>query len=222
MRVLALDTALGATAVALYDAAGDRVIAEETLPMERGQAEALMPMVKRVISALPGGFAAVDRYAVTIGPGSFTGLRIGIAAARAFALAHKKPVVGVSTLAAFAAPILSGDEPITVASVVDARHDMVFFHLIGVNGRTLAGPGLFSVEEAIRKAGDGPLALVGNVAAFSQKMGRGHRVITRAAPEIGWVGRLGAAADPAYAPAQPLYLREANAAPQGAGRIRLA
>jgi tRNA threonylcarbamoyladenosine biosynthesis protein TsaB len=222
MRVLALDTALGATAVALYDAAEDRVLAEESQMMERGQAEALMPMVKRVMAGVSGGFAAVDRYAVTIGPGSFTGLRIGIAAARAFGLAHKKPVVGVSTLAAYAAPILSGDAPVTVASVVDARHAMVFFHLIGVDGRTLAGPGLFTVEEAVRKAGDGSLALVGNVPTFSHKMGRGHRVLTHAAPDIGWVARLGAAAEPAYAPAQPLYLREANAAPQEAGRIRLA
>ena len=72
--------------------------------MVRGHAEALMPLIARVMDAAALGFAELDRIAVTTGPGSFTGLRVGIAAARGIALAAGKPAVGLTTLAAFAAP----------------------------------------------------------------------------------------------------------------------
>lgn len=144
MRVLALDTALGATSVAVYDSETSRVLAEGSEAMARGHAEALLPMVDRVLKETGLGFSQIDRYASTIGPGSFTGIRIGIAAARAFALAHRKPVVGVSTLAAFAAPVLFGGEKRAVAAAVDARHGMVFYQLTSAEGSVMAGPGLFS------------------------------------------------------------------------------
>lgn len=217
MRILALDTALGATSVALLDSDRDTILAEETAAMDRGHAEALIPMAQRVLEAAGIAFAALDRIAVTIGPGSFTGIRIGIAAARGLALVHERPVVGVSTLAAFAAPLIFGAERRPVASAIDARHGMVFFQALNVAGRTIAGPGLYSLEDAARKTGDGAIAFTGNAAerlAAARKAGgvdpRSGMVFARAAPEIGWVARLGAAADPASAPARPLYLREAS------------
>ena len=70
--------------------------------MERGHAEALIPLIERVMGGIDGGFGSLDRIAVTVGPGSFTGLRVGIAAARAIALCWSIPAVGVSTLAALA------------------------------------------------------------------------------------------------------------------------
>lgn len=229
MRVLAVDTALGATSVALVDAAANRVLAEESAVMERGHAEALVPMVQRVVAAAGLGFPAIDRYAVTIGPGSFTGLRIGISAARAFALAHAKPVVGVSTLAAFAAPVIFGAEPVPVASAIDARHGMIFFQFLGAGGRPVVPAGLVSLEDAARKLGDARNVFVGDAA---EKLARAKKEtmpdfrITETmirplpAPEIVWVARLGAAADPASAPARPLYLREANVTPQDGARLR--
>ncbi len=80
----------------------------ESVPWLRGHAEALMPLIARVDARRPAWpFADLDRIVVTTGPGSFTGLRVGIAAARGIALAADKPAVGVSTLSAYAAPYLA-------------------------------------------------------------------------------------------------------------------
>lgn len=231
MRVLAVDTALGATSVAILDTGEDRVLASETLPMERGHAEALIPMVERVLKVSGLAFGDLDRFAVTIGPGSFTGIRIGIAAARGFALVHAKPAVGVSTLAAFAAPLLFGAERRPVASAIDARHGMIFFQALAVGGRLMAGPGLYTIEDAARKVGDGKIAFVGNAAdrlaaarrGVASDLSFGPGVVnTLIAPEIAWVARLGAAADSASAPARPLYLREANVTAHDRARLQRA
>src|SRR5437016_3181046 len=91
--------------------------------MKRGHAEALMPLLARVMKQSGIAFAALDRVAATTGPGSFTGLRVGLSAARGIALAASKPVVGITTLSAYAAPHVSehGEHPII--SAIDARHD---------------------------------------------------------------------------------------------------
>src|SRR6185437_7300768 len=120
MRVLAIDTALEACAAAVLDTSAG-MLAQETLTMARGHAEALMPLIRRVMDQADVPFTALDRVAVTVGPGSFTGLRVGIAAARGIALASGKPAVGLSTLAAFAAPLLDADDSMPVVAAVDAR-----------------------------------------------------------------------------------------------------
>ena len=114
MLVLAIDTALDACAAGVLDTKTSRLIAHESLSMKRGHAEALMPLIARVMKAADVAFAALDRIAVTTGPGSFTGLRVGLSAARGIALAANKPVVGVTTLTAYAAPIVSenGQHPV--------------------------------------------------------------------------------------------------------------
>src|SRR5207237_9840175 len=99
LRVLALETALEACAAAVLDTAWTELAASETLPMARGHAEALMPLVARVMDGANIEFDELDRVAVTVGPGSFTGVRVGIAAARGIALAAGKPVVGLPPLA---------------------------------------------------------------------------------------------------------------------------
>ena len=82
MRVLAIDTALGACSAAILDTDQGGIIARESLPMLRGHAEALMPLIRRVMDEAGTAFRNLDRVVVTTGPGSFTGLRVGIAAAR--------------------------------------------------------------------------------------------------------------------------------------------
>ena len=138
------------------------------------------------------------------------------------------PVIGISTLSAYAAPALwgPGSDRRPVAVAVDARHGQFYFAFFTPDGRPLAGPAVFTTDEAVRKTGDGAIVAVGDGAeafAIAKASASGRqlpRIDQRASPEIEWVARLGAAADPVLAPARPLYLREANAAPPAGGLIR--
>src|SRR3954462_11948267 len=122
MLILAIDTALDACAAAVLDTTAGGVVAQESQTMKRGHAEALMPLIARVMKSSGIAFTALDRIAATTGPGSFTGLRVGLSAARGIALAPGKPVVGVTTLTAFAAPIVSESGENPIISAIDARH----------------------------------------------------------------------------------------------------
>ena len=117
--------------------------------MKRGHAEALMPLIARVMKASGIAFAALDRIAVTTGPGSFTGLRVGLSAARGIALAAGKPVVGVTTLTAYAAPVVSENGEHPVISAIDARHDHVYFQVVSGDGSSLVRPRVAPIEEAL-------------------------------------------------------------------------
>jgi tRNA threonylcarbamoyladenosine biosynthesis protein TsaB len=99
MKLLAVDTALGACSVAILD--HQTVLAHHFVPMARGHAEALAPMVQDAMAGI--AFASLDRLAVTTGPGTFTGQRVGLAFMRGLRIALRKPLIGVTTLEAIAA-----------------------------------------------------------------------------------------------------------------------
>src|ERR1700735_1696195 len=126
MLILAIDTALDACAACVLDTDAGALLAQESQAMKRGHAEALMPLIGRVMKQAGIAFAALDRIAVTTGPGSFTGLRVGLSAARGIGLAANKPVVGVTTLTAYAAPVVSANNEPPVIAAIDARHDQVY------------------------------------------------------------------------------------------------
>jgi tRNA threonylcarbamoyladenosine biosynthesis protein TsaB len=218
MLILAIDTALDACAAAVLDTGTSKVIAMESQAMKRGHAEALMPLIARVMkeSALP--FAALDRIAVTTGPGSFTGLRVGLSAARGIGLAAAKAVVGLTTLSAYAAPIVSegGDQP--VISAIDARHDHVYLQVVSGNGSSLVRPKVAPIEEALATSRFGAPYLLGNAARiladrWPSDAPPPFKVDAQGAPDITWVAWLGAAVSPETAPAKPFYLRAPDAKP---------
>jgi tRNA threonylcarbamoyl adenosine modification protein YeaZ len=220
MLILAIDTALDACAAGVLDTNAGRLIAQETLPMKRGHAEALMPLIARVIESAGIAFAALDRIVATTGPGSFTGLRVGLSAARGIALAADKPVVGVTTLAAFAAPVISENHKPPVMSAIDARHDQVYFQTMSGDGTTLVHPCVAPVEEALAASRFGAPHLVGNAAQLLADRWPAHAVPPiavdlRSAPDIAWVAWLGATANPNAAPPRPYYLRAPDAKPTG-------
>jgi tRNA threonylcarbamoyladenosine biosynthesis protein TsaB len=224
MRVLAIDTALGACSAAVFDAALGMFAAHESLPMVRGHAEALMPLIARVMERAKLDFAALDRIAVTTGPGSFTGLRVGVAAARGLALAAGKPAVGLSTLSAYAAPFMAADNGKPVVAAIDARHERVYLQVFGAGGRALAPPRLASIMEALRVCVTGEPRLVGNAAKLMASAWPADElppsaVEQRPAPDIDWVARLGGAAVEVGTPPKPLYLRAPDAQPQDASRL---
>jgi len=227
MLILAIDTALDACSAAILDSRSTRVIASESQPMQRGHAEALMPLVARVMGQSGLGFEALDRIAVTTGPGSFTGLRVGLAAARGLALAAGKPVVGLTTLTAFAAPFVSESGAHPIVSAIDARHDHVYLHVVSGNGTTLLRPNVVPVDAALQAARFGAPCLVGNAAGllaarWPREAPAPVLVEPRSAPDIVWVAWLGAAVTPETAPARPFYLRPPDAKPQAPGLPRAA
>jgi tRNA threonylcarbamoyladenosine biosynthesis protein TsaB len=224
LRVLAIDTALGACSACVLAPADAAPLARETILMERGHAEALLPLVDRVVSQVEGGFSSLTRVAVTIGPGSYTGLRVGIAAARAIGLAAGVPVVGVSTLAALLAPLMAGETRRVLVAAIDARHGQLYLQAAAPGGRTIIPPALMGLRDAVRMLGSGPLILTGSgaPALAADAWGQGIEAIIAdapPAPDISFVARLGALADPAQALAKPLYLRGPDARPQDAARI---
>ena len=226
MRVLAIDTALEACSVAVLDTERRHRARARSLPMQRGHAEALMPLIARVHGRAPHlDFAALDRIAVTTGPGSFTGLRVGIAAARGIALAAGKPAIGLSTLAAFAAPFIAADDTLPVAVAIDARHDHVYLQVFGPGGRTLVAPRIAPLREALRAA-DGRRAAHhrhrGQHARGALARGRtraDRRRAARARPTS--TGSRGSAPPPTDTPPppKPLYLRAPDAQPQDAAQL---
>jgi tRNA threonylcarbamoyladenosine biosynthesis protein TsaB len=219
MLILAIDTALDACAACVLDTDAARLIAQESQTMKRGHAEALMPLIGRVMKEAGIAFAALDRIAVTTGPGSFTGLRVGLSAARGIGLAADRPVVGLSTLTAYAAPVVGQNAPQPVISAIDARHDHVYFQVVSGDGGSLVRPRVAPLEEALGAARFGAAHLVGNAAKILADRWPADalppfKVDPQPAPDIAWLAWLGAAVSPDTAPARPYYLRAPDAKPQ--------
>jgi tRNA threonylcarbamoyladenosine biosynthesis protein TsaB len=123
--LLAVDTALGACSAALVS--DGRVLAHEHREMARGHAEALAPMVEDVMRRAGCAFSQLERIGVTTGPGTFAGQRVGLAFARAVALALKKPAVGVTTLDAMAAEALERNPSAAWAvAAADAKRGEIY------------------------------------------------------------------------------------------------
>lgn len=117
MKILALDTSCMMGSVAILD--GDRIIAEQLLNTKITHSERLIPSIQTVLDAADAKLSDLAAFAVAIGPGSFTGLRIGLGAVKGLAFALSKPVVGVSSLVALAYNLYGSELPIV--SVLDAR-----------------------------------------------------------------------------------------------------
>ena len=149
MKVLALDTAMNAGSVAVAD--GPDILSCVTEPNSRTLAERLMPMVEQALDAAGLGYADLDRLGVTIGPGTFTGMRIGMSAARAMALASGLPLVGLSTLeviARQAADAHPSENTITVC--FDARRNEAYiqaFDCVGGDVTAAGDPAILPVDQ---------------------------------------------------------------------------
>jgi tRNA threonylcarbamoyladenosine biosynthesis protein TsaB len=218
MLILAIDTALDSCSACVLDTDAGKMIAQESQAMKRGHAEALMPLIARVVKDASIAFTRLDRIAVTTGPGSFTGLRVGLSAGRGIALAAEKPVVGVTTLTAYAAPIVSANAEQPVIAAIDARHDHVYLQVVSGDGGSLQLPRVAPVTEALAASRFGAPVLVGNAAQLLADRWPAdapppYKIDAQPAPDIVWVAWLGAAVNPDTAPARPFYLRAPDAKP---------
>ena len=194
MIVLALDTALGACQAAVLD--GDRLLAAMSEPMERGHQERLGPLVQETMRSAGVGFQALDRIAVVVGPGSFTGVRVGLAFAKGLSLALDIPCVGIGSMEALASET-SG----IAAAVIDAPRGQRYLQLFK-DGTALAPPeALLAEDEPARTAvlAQGPVARVGPAAEGP------------AFPDITAVARMAAKRPAPEGRPAPIYLRPPDA-----------
>ena len=206
MIVLGLDVCLNACSVAVTD--GERVLARASQVMARGHQERLAPMAQAVMAEAGLGFARLGRVGVTVGPGSFTGLRVGLAFAKGLGLALGKPCVGVGSLEALAA---SDPGPGLTAAVIDARRGQVYLQAFD-GGAAVMAPDALPVETAAARLAElwrgGPLRLVGPGAPLLAGIAPEVFLIERAAPDPAVVCALAAVRT---TPARPLYLRAPDA-----------
>jgi tRNA threonylcarbamoyl adenosine modification protein YeaZ len=216
MRLLAIDTAWEASSVAVID--GERQVVRSEI-IGRGHAEILMQQIEAAMAEAGLGFADLDRIAVTTGPGSFTGLRIGIAAARGIALVTGKPAVGIGVLAVHAAEA-AGTVP--VLAVLAAGRGEVYGQRFAADGAALdepraASPEVFaaSLERGVVLAGSG-VDLVIAALPMDERPRVAHR---RSAPDVATLARRAARAPAGALPPRPLYIRPPDAKPQDAARI---
>jgi tRNA threonylcarbamoyl adenosine modification protein YeaZ len=224
MRILAVDTSCGAASVAVVEGGRAVPLAVISRPMARGHADALPLMVEEATRRVDGGLSSLARIAVATGPGSFTGIRVGLAMARAIGTALAIPVVGVSTLAAFAAPLLSELRSGIIAATIDARHGSVYFQLFDASGRPLGPPRCDTPRECVRAIGAGPAWFAGDAAAVvtseAQRAGLSYDLeAARMAPDIVVLARMGLAVDPSNNPARALYVKPPDARPYTAEPI---
>ncbi len=213
MIVVAFDTALAACSVALYDASRDEILAARLKPMARGHAEALPGMIEAVMAEAGMAMASLDRIAVTRGPGTFTGVRIGLATARGLALGINRPVCAMTTLEALAVGIPT-PRPALVASVIDARRGEIYMQIFEVDGTAADAARLVSLETAVRQIQPGTL-LVGTGTAVLIAAGcRGLPAMAPALPDAAVFVRQAAKLRPDKGALDPLYLRAPDAKPQ--------
>lgn len=223
MRLLAIDTALAnCSAAVLDDTDGvDRlVVASEEIG--RGHAERLMDMIAEALAEAELGFAELDRLVVTVGPGSFTGVRVGLATARGLGLVLKKPVVGITTLAALAEDGRVANTDMPVAAVIDAKRGEIYGQVFK-GDEALCPPVAEEVEAFVARLPD-EVALIGSGAALvadaARAAGRTVTILAEpVAPSAAAIARLGRQAPAPANPPSPLYLRPPDAKPQAAGRI---
>lgn len=215
MRILALDCAIESCSVALWH--DGAVLAGRRHDRPRGHAEVLVPLIQETLAEAGVDWPDLDRLAVTVGPGSFTGLRIGLATARGLALASGRPLVGVTTLAA-----LAHGHGACVA-VLEARRGELFWQPFGADGRPLAAAAALDPASAAgrtraldptpRLIGSGAGRLAAALDGPHQRLGPDH--VEAAAVAAVAAGQTLAEGAPA-----PVYLRPPDAIrPRDGGRL---
>jgi tRNA threonylcarbamoyladenosine biosynthesis protein TsaB len=214
MLILAIDTAAAFCSACLYDTDSHAVMAREERDIGRGHAEQLVDVVNSAMQRGGTEFSEIDRIAVAVGPGSFTGIRVGVAAARGFGLALGVPVVGVTTLEAIghAALGVSADRAVTVA--IEGGRGQIFMQSFDAHGNSLTEPAAFEFDDAVAAVPADVDLLAGNAAErIACHLGRPVDFSPMNGPTCGveTYAVLGASSNRKPV---PLYLRGADAKPQ--------
>jgi tRNA threonylcarbamoyladenosine biosynthesis protein TsaB len=204
--LLAVDTALGACSVAVLR--GPDILHHHFEEMTRGQAEALAPMVDRAMGQAGVAFTALDRLAVTTGPGTFTGQRVGLAFMRGLRIGLDRPLIGITTLEAMAAATGSN----RVAAIHDAKRAEAYL-LLREKDEIILPPTVLPFEDALaRIRAFGACTLCGTGADIAAEgLGMQFPVSAIRQPDALWVARLAMTRPLPDEPPAPLYLRAPDA-----------
>lgn len=215
MLVLAIDSASHLCSAAVFDSGQGTVLGRSVEDIGRGHAERMMAVIDAAVRGAGVELRSLGRIAVTIGPGSFTGIRVGVATARGLALALGVPVVGVGVLDAIAAgAAAAGPAAQPVMAVLDARRGEIFAQMFAPDGEPLSPAAAITAEAAAEAAKLHGAVLVGSGAPLVAEHWPETMILgTSAAADIEVVARIGAAL-PEGAPPAPLYLRAPDAKPQ--------
>jgi len=222
VNILALDTSMGACSAAVLRASdGTQRLNALQVEMQRGHAEALMPMVDEVMREAGVGAGDLDLIAATVGPGSFTGVRIAIAAARGLALVTQAGLFGTDSLTVMARAALTeglvADGPFAVA--VDARRGMLYFGIYDEDARRRDGPLLIAPDDAVRLLPRELRVVVGNggplLADAAAVQGRQlETALVSLQPGAAALAEIALQGGETTAILRPLYLRPPDAKPQ--------
>jgi tRNA threonylcarbamoyladenosine biosynthesis protein TsaB len=223
MHILAFDTCFDGCSACVAELQGGavRVLGSIFERFETGHAARLIPMIGDVMREAQAGFEQIGKIAVTTGPGTFTGTRIGIAAARALALATGAKTVGVSSLAVMAEATRDKAGSGLLAVTVDARRGEVYVQVFkaGPGLDAMTSPEVLPLDVAARIGGDAPITFVGSgaalVAEIAVRIGRdAQAMLSDLVPDATALARLAAQMPASDAPLSPLYLRPPDAKPQ--------
>lgn len=219
MTVLAIDTSMQACSAAL--SIDGRCIGrfEER---ERGHAEAIVPMIADVMKDAGVGFDDLDKLAVSTGPGTFTGVRVGIATARGLALAAGLPLIGRSGLVVMAHQVISArskNEASDILIAADARRGQIYWALFDHTGRERTEPAANTVSEIVSALPQGEIIIAGTgtqlVLETAENMARDVIVtIPDLLPDAAALAKMADGLQPDDSPVTPLYLRRPDAKPQ--------
>lgn len=208
MIVLAIDTAGGDCSAAVYDGAARRLLGVSTEMIGRGHAEKLMATIDAALAVADLELSDVERIAVTVGPGSFTGIRVGVAAARGLALSLGIEAVGVSTLETLANT--AGETGRPVLAAMDAKRDEIYLQRFSADRVPEGEPEMVSLDRFREIAASGEWQVTGSAGALLLDP---DAETEKDRFSISVVARLGAEAKAAGKP-KPLYLRGPDAKPQ--------
>ena len=209
--LLALDTCFNGCSAALFDEERG-VVASRLAVMERGHAEALGPMVEAVFAEAGVAPSALSRIAVTFGPGTFTGLRIGLAYAKGMALALDIPLIGLDSLTAMAAPHFGGEGSLLVVQQAGGTGQFYWAAYDLAASRALSAPSVGSLEDVAGFVGQGNWIVVGS-GALALRAQLPHSVNMNAAEPDASHFAAYAATLANSADVEPLYLRAPDAKP---------
>ncbi|MGF0521028.1 tRNA (adenosine(37)-N6)-threonylcarbamoyltransferase complex dimerization subunit type 1 TsaB [Agrobacterium pusense] len=211
MIVLALDTAGVDCSACIYDSSSDRVLGEVCETIGKGHAERLMAVIDGALEQAQLSLRNVGRIAVTIGPGSFTGIRVGVAAARGFALSLGVEAVGITTLETLALHHLLENPDRPVAVGLDAKRGETYLQTFGMDGSPLNEAALLSLDDAKSVLSGFSGSVIGSAAPLfaGEESGSGPDHFP-----IASVARAGARKPEGQPKPAPLYLRGPDARPQ--------